>query len=242
LRSRNHDTRFSRTRTSRRETHVETDNGTANFIAIDQHTNKIYVSQYWDGTVWVIDGDSDQVVGVINGVGVAAAPDDCYLPANNDDCTNQYSGLDHIAVDETLRRAYVLGTNDGRFVTIDTEKNQVISTKFIGSNQYDAAVNPFTHTVYSISDLFDTLAVIDGKTDRPVAENILVGSPPSPPGCLTSTTGCTNYGDLPQSIAVNPTTGKIYVADPGDTFSNPEAVSHIVILKAREGHPWVSPW
>jgi DNA-binding beta-propeller fold protein YncE len=200
----------------------------ATFLAINQRTNTIYATQYWDGTVWAIDGDTDQVVNTITGVGQPAVPDNCYLPANNN-CTNQSSGLDHIAVDELFDRAYVVGTNDGRFVTIDTKKNKVIDTKFIGTNQYNVAVNPFTHAVYSFSDLGATLIVIDGKTDQLVAMNIPIGNPPS----------ATSIGDLPQGIAVNPFTGKIYVADFGDISSSPEAVSKIVVLKATGEESWV---
>jgi DNA-binding beta-propeller fold protein YncE len=200
----------------------------ATFLAINQRTNTIYATQYWDGTVWAIDGDTDQVVNTITGVGQPAVPDDCYLPANND-CTNQSSGLDHIAVDEILNRAYVVGTNDSRFVTIDTKKNKVIDTKIMSINQYNVAVNSFTHAVYSLSDLGDALDVIDGTTGKLVAQDILVGSQPTN----------NSIGDLPQGIAVNPFTGKIYVADYGNFISNPEVVSQIVVLKAGEGYPWV---
>ena len=82
----------------------------ANFLAINQRTNKIYASQYWDGTVWVIDGDSDEVVNVINGVGQPAVPDDCYLgPQGEAGCTNISSGLDHVAVDAENDRVFVGG-------------------------------------------------------------------------------------------------------------------------------------
>lgn len=202
----------------------------ATYLAINQRTNTIYASQYWDGTVWAIDGDSDQVVHTITGAGQPAVPDDCYLPANND-CTNQSSGLDHVAVDEDLNRVYVVGTNDGRFVTIDSRINKVIDTKFIGTNQYNVAADSFSHAVYSFSDLTDTLAIIDGTTDRLVTDNILIGNQPSPPGCLSGAVACTSIGDLPQGIAVNPVTRKIYIAEFGNLI-DPQAVSQIVVLKA----------
>ena len=202
----------------------------ATYLAINQRTNTIYASQYWDGTVWAIDGDSDQVVHTITGAGQPAVPDDCYLPANND-CTNQSSGLDHVAVDEDLNRVYVVGTNDGRFVTIDSRINKVIDTKFIGTNQYNVAADSFSHAVYSFSDLTDTLAIIDGTTDKLVTDNILIGNQPSPPGCLSGAVACTSIGDLPQGIAVNPVTRKIYIAEFGNLI-DPQAVSQIVVLKA----------
>ena len=202
----------------------------ATFLAINQRTNTIYASQYWDGTVWAIDGDSDQVVHTITGAGQPAVPDDCYLPANND-CTNQSSGLDHVAVDEDLNRVYVVGTNDGRFVTIDSRTNKVIDTKFIGTNQYNVAADSFSHAVYSFSDLTDTLAIIDGTTDKLVTDNILIGNQPSPPGCLSGSSPCTSIGDLPSGIAVNPVTRKIYIAEYGNLI-DPQAISQIVVLKA----------
>jgi DNA-binding beta-propeller fold protein YncE len=190
--------------------------------------------------VSVINGDTDQVAATITGVGQPAIPDGCYLPGGT--CTNDigrippvYSGLDGIAVDEDTNRVYVAGTNDGRFVTIDGNTNTVINTQFIGTNQFNVAVNPLSHVVYSVSDLDSTLAVVDGKTGNPITKNIPVGSPAAPAGCAQSPPfACTTLGSFALGIAFNPNTGKLYVVDFGDFFHEP-AVSTVVVLKTFGG-------
>jgi YVTN family beta-propeller protein len=176
-------------------------------LAIDQRTNRIYTSNAWDGTVWVIDGYADKVIDKIPGVGIAAEPANCYLTGDN--CTVNPSFLVGVAVDETLDRLYVAG-EDGRVVVIDTQRDRILQT-YTNIPAFNLTVDPRTHAVYVIDDLSATLSVIDGLKNELIATNISVGEGLSMP---TFT--------LPQTVTVNPANGKIYVSDFG--FSGPDQV------------------
>jgi YVTN family beta-propeller protein len=189
-----------------------------NQIAIDQSTNTLYVTQYWEGTLWVIDGDADALRGIISGTGLPAEPEGCWLISPSvPPCEKQHQGSneDGLAIDETLHRIYVFNSLDGMVATVDTTTDTVIQTRRIGTNQFSGAVNPATHAVYTTSDALGTLAVIDGLSDKVIARNIPVTGP----------------NDLPGLVAVNPVNGKIYVVDFGDVTNFPNVPSHIDILQ-----------
>ena len=200
----------------------------AGFLAIDQWTNTIYADHYWDASVSVINGPTDTVTGEIPGVGTPASPDDCYLSST---CTTESSGLDGLAVDPELNRLYVVGTNDGSFVTIDTRTKKVLATQRIGGNLFNVAVDPITHRIYAISDLGATMAVIDGSSGRVLDTGIAVGVPPAPPSCDESIEECT-VGGLPQGVTVDGLTGRIFVGDYGD-ITTPDPLGEVVVLEGR---------
>ncbi len=169
-------------------------------LTINQRTNKIYISNAWNGTVWVINGDTDQVEDVISGVGIPESPPGCHVTGN---CVVGGSGLNGVAVDEQLERLYVAG-EDGRVVTIDTKTNKILSIKH-NIPAFQITVNPVNHAVYVIDDISATLSLIDGVSDKLVARNISVGV-----GLGSSTEFIS-----PQNITVDPKSGRIYVADFG---------------------------
>jgi YVTN family beta-propeller protein len=204
---------------------IPTDN--AGWLAINQRTNKIYAPQYWDGTVWVIDGDTDKVVKIIQGVGLPSVPLGCYdgpdgMTDTSHTCATQSSGLDGVAVDEVNNRIYVVGTNDNRLVTIDGNTDKVINIQYIknttGFGLLQVAVNPLTNTVYTIDDAITTdgiVTVVDGNTNQ------ITDSVPTAP-----------YANL-YGVAVNPRTGIIYVVGDGDQFTaNP--VSSLYVLEPTQ--------
>jgi len=195
----------------------------ASNVAINQSTNTIYVTQYSDGTVWIIDGLSDQVVDIIRDVGLPAQPPDCYLETGGPNaCLQMSSGLTKIAIDETLNRTYVLGQYDGRVVSIDGKTNKVIGAQFINPGDYSLSVDPKTHTVFVDNFAMPALWVLDGQTggvSGVVNFNSLF--------CNTANTSCYDQTDL-KSVVVNPTTGDIFVLDQGDL--NPQKTSLLYIV------------
>jgi len=199
----------------------------AGFMTIDQRTDTIYADHYWDASVSVIDGATGTVTAEIDGVGSPAVPNDCYL---TDTCNAEGSGLDGLAVDSDLHHLYVVGTNDGSLVTIDTRTNQVVRTQTIGGNLFNVAVDPWTHRVYTISDLGATMAVVDGQSGKVLATGIPVGPAPSPPDCQTD---CT-IGGLPQGLTVDGLTGRIYVGDYGD-ITTADPLGEVVVFDGRAG-------
>ena len=202
----------------------------AGFLAIDQRTNTIYADHYWGASVSVIDGATDKVTAEIPGVGSPAVPEDCYLTST---CTSEGSGLDGLAVDSELHHLYIVGTNDGSFVAIDTRTKKVLASQKIGGNLFNVAVDPMTHRVYAISDLGATMAVVDGRSGHVLGTDIPVGTPPAPPSCNEAVEECT-IGGLPQGITVDERTGRIYVGDYGD-ITTPDPLAEVVVLDGR-GH------
>ncbi len=196
----------------------------ASNVAIDQATNTIYVSQYSDGTVWVIDGATDRLVRIISDVGLPALPLGCYrLKDSPNSCLQMSSGLTKIAVDEGLGRIYVLGQYDGRVVTIDSKTNRVIGAQYINAGDYGLAVDPRTHTVFADNFFTPALCVLDGQSGKigsVVNFNSLF--------CNTAGTSCYDQTDL-KSVTVNPATGGIYVLDQGDL--NPKGTSLLYLVK-----------
>jgi len=172
----------------------------ASQVAIDTATNKIYISQYWEGTVWVVDGNTNLLDYIINNVGQRAEPEGCWLEITQQNCyINASSELDGITVDETLHRAYAFGDADGVVSTIDTTKNLVINSIHIDGSQFNGAVNTNNNTLYTIGSIYAFLALVDGQTGNLITKDI-------PDGDNTSV-----YGDISGGVAVNPVNGKIYV-------------------------------
>jgi len=192
-------------------------------VAINQSTNTIYVSQYSEGTVWVIDGATDRRVGVIANVSLPALPPGCYQAAGGpNSCLQMSSGLTKIAIDEALNRIYVLGQYDGSVVTIDGRTNRVIGEQFINSGGYSMAVNPNTHAVFADNFFTPALWALDGQSGS-VGSVVNFNSL----GCNTDFTTCYDQTDL-KSVTVNPATGSIYILDQGDL--NPQNTSLLYIV------------
>ena len=195
-------------------------------VAINQRTNTIYVSQFSEGTVWVIDGATDRKIGVIGAVGGPARPAGCYQSAGGPNtCLQMSSGLTKIAIDEELNRVYVLGQNDGRVVTIDGETNAVLGVDYVQPDDYGLAVDPTTHTVFVSNFATPALWLFDGRTGR-LGSVVNFNSRL----CDTAQTPCFDQIDL-KSVTVNPTTGRVFVLDQGDL--NPQNTSQVFLIDAK---------
>jgi YVTN family beta-propeller protein len=197
-------------------------------VAINQRTNTIYVSQFSEGTVWVIDGATDRKIGVIGGVGQSASPAGCYQSAGGPNtCLQMSSGLTKVAIDEELNRIYVLGQNDGRVVTIDGETNTVLGVDYVQPADYGLAVDPKTHTVFVSNFATPALWLFDGRTGR-LGSVVNLNSRL----CDTAQTPCFDQIDL-KSVTVNPVTGRVFALDQGDL--NPQNTSQVFMVDAKGG-------
>ena len=196
-----------------------------NFIAINEHTNTVYVDNYDDATLEVVDSSTDQIVHTIS-VGPAAFPDDCY---ETDSCTVNPAGPDGIAVNTLTNRVYVNNVITGTLVTVDGHTNQVISTVQQLPGQFWSAVDEATNRVYSTNFAESTVSVLDGRTNT-VLGTIKIGDGFSPEGCFTDQSTCTSFGASSSSLAFSPFTGKIYVPNFG--------INTVTVLSTRASWSW----
>ena len=185
-------------------------------VGVNPSTNKVYVSNFKDGTVSVIEGSTDTVSKTV-GVG-----------------NNPWS----VDANPTTNKIYVSNCDDNTVSVIDGSTDTVSSTIRVGDRPYGVGVNPTTNKIYVANYYGDTVSVIDGSTDT-VSTTVPVGTWPSGVGVNPTTnkiyvanskdgtvsvidgstdtvSSTVNVGKDPEGVAVNPTTNKIYVADYGD--------------------------
>lgn len=194
---------------------VTTGVGSARFsakVAVNQKTGNVYVTDWDDGTVTVLDGSGN----LLSTITLAARP----------------LG---VAVDPTANRIYV--ANGNSISVIDGAINSVIGA-IVDPNLTSpvaVAVNPTTNTIY-VAQGSNSLAVIDGVTNS-VTATIAVGASAAAvavdaqtnfiyvanAGNVTVIDGATNATTTltdpkavnPVAVAVNSTANKIYVANSG---------------------------
>jgi DNA-binding beta-propeller fold protein YncE len=129
-----------------------------------------------------------------------------------------------IAVNSFTDRIYTLDEPSNQITEIDGVTNTTTAIP-LGSNPQQSlygalAINPFTNKIYAVGVTNNNLFVIDGATRS-------VGLVPT--------------GAFPYAVAVNPYTGKIYVANYGDGIHNStvtvvDGVTLGVVHPSRTGH------
>lgn len=125
------------------------------YLAADEETNRIYVSNQFDDTVSVIDGVTNTVTATVK---VGRYPNG-------------------IAVNSKTNTIYVANLNSESLSIIDGATLKA-STLWLGPNPAKVAVNPFTNRVYvTLEDEDGSLSVIDGKKRKVVAS---IPLPPYP--------------------------------------------------------------
>ena len=187
-------------------------------------TNKIYVPntcgndpscQTANGTVSVIDGTSNTVIGTIS---IGSAPHGAAVnPVTNKIYVPNFCGNDGSCT-----------THSGTVTVIDGVSNTVVATVNVGNGPYQVAVNSVTNRVYvtntcgssSCSTFGATVSVIDGVTNTVIA------------------TVNTDYN--PSAPVVDSVTNKIYVAnqcgnDP--TCGSPHAAGTVTVIDGATNNP-----
>ena len=188
-------------------------------IAVDQVTDTIYVSEDSGSgpAVAVIDGNTDSVTATIllpggsaiaSGVAVDSSTDTIYVSeqagvAVIDGSTNSVTttvSTDNdqpfaLAVDETTDVIWVAGADNNDVLAISGTSNSVIRTIAVGSatgGVVSVAVDTVTDTVYT-GTFNDEVAAINGAT-----------------GIISATI---TTASTPDSIAVDPDSGTVFVSD-----------------------------
>ncbi len=123
------------------------------YLAVNQTTNRIYVSNFLSSSVSVIDGSTNTVVATI-----PVATDPSFIDVNS--ATN---------------KVYVSNINS--VSVIDGGNDTVVATITDVSSPFGVAVDSVTNRVYVANSAANDVAVIDGASDT-VVETIPVGKNP----------------------------------------------------------------
>jgi len=190
-------------------------------IAVNENTNRIYVTNYLEDTVSVIDGSTNTVIATVPvilaplGVSVNPITNRIYVANHNsgsplsviDGSTNSviaqvpvYINATGVTVNPNTNRIYV--TVSGQVDVIDGSSDTVVSTILpvnpgLGPNG-GIVVNPTNNLIYVI-DGNSLIQVIDGNTNTHIT-NIL---------------GVVSQSNNPFGIALNSDTNRIYVPSAG---------------------------
>jgi YVTN family beta-propeller protein len=222
-------------------------------VAVNTMTNLVYVANFQDSTVSVIQGTTGTqncpsscltvvaTVGVGHlPIGVAANPitNRIYVTGNFDNTVSIIDGAKNtrvssipvglrpvgIAVDPLTNRIYVANSRDNTVSVIDGANNAVIATIRVGHAPNGVAVNPKSDNVFVTNANDGTVSVIDGATNT-----------------VTSTIG---VGRSPLGVAVNPKTHRVFVTNFLDntvsTFADPadqDLITVPVRICAVQGSP-----
>jgi len=141
-------------------------------VAVNTMTNRVYVAGLDSDTVTVIDGGSDTILAGVNVGGGSAGS---------------------VAVNPNTNRIYV-GTN-GAVAVLDGNTNTVLASipTSSGYSMYGAAVNGAQNQIYVTIQGLNTLAIIDGASNK-VVRTLAVGN-------------------APLGVDSNPNTNRAYVAN-----------------------------
>ncbi len=211
-------------------------------LAVNPTTNRIYVTNFRNDTISVINGTTNKIDDSISidGSGFKSAPygiavnpttGNVYVANYEDNTTSVIDGKTNtvianntpvginpqsIDVNPTTGNVYVANFNSNTTSVIDGKTNTVITNISVGKGPSGVAVNPTTGNVYVANYNDDTTSVIDGKTNT-VITNISVGKGPS-------------------DVAVNPTNGVMYVTnDLSNTTSVINGTTNKVIVNIPVG-------
>ena len=185
-------------------------------VAVDPGSHTVYVANYSDNTISVINGGTNTVTATI--------------PVGH--------GPYFMAVDPGSHTVYVANTNGPSVSVINGGTNTVTATISVGDYPFSVAVDPGSHTVYVTN--FDTtrVFVINGSTNT-VTTSILVGNwhggVAVDPG--SHTVYVANYGDNSVSVingSTNTVTATIPVGGPGAVAVDPG--SHTVYVANPTGN------
>jgi large repetitive protein len=200
---------------------VITVGGNPFYDAVNPLTNQIYVANYVDSSMSVINGANNSVNTVPATIGpygaaVNPATGNVYItsPIVNEVLVFSASGTlittiadpsfdepTGVAVNPATNMIYVAngGCTCGNTVSvINGSTNTVVAVVPVGGGPFAVAVNSVTNRIYVTNCDDGTISVINGATNTVIGPAIPDGNPP---------------GSSPQGIAVNPVTNKIYVTD-----------------------------
>lgn len=182
-------------------------------ITANMHTNAIYVTSISSDFVAVIDGNSDNIVDLIE---VEAAPrdvtfnsitDKVYVINRDSDSVSVIDSFSNkvikthkvgykprgIAIDENKNFVYVANRDSNSMTVIDENADKIISNIEVGKGPQGIAVDQKTGMVFVANTLANSVSIIDSHLNKVVAE--------------------VPVGLSPTSVAVNSRIGRVYVTN-----------------------------
>jgi YVTN family beta-propeller protein len=178
-------------------------------LAVNEATNKIYVTYTYSDSVTVIDGDTNTAQSLKTGSadGIAIDPDSntlfliTYEDANIrivNAATGEISKvrvgphLWGIAFDKSLKTLFLAHTGTADIVALN-EQTHAVNTIPVGAIPCAVAINPVTQMIYAVNYGDETVSAIDARKDRVVAT--------------------LEVGRHPQAVAVDAVHNRVYVAN-----------------------------
>ncbi len=207
-------------------------------VAVNSVTNRIYISHFPGGIVSVIDGENNTVIAEIE---------------INDAKDSHQSAAQGLEVNVSENHIYVADEKGSTIAVISGESNQVIDIIKIEHPPFNLALNHLTNLVYATSQQSRTVSVVDVGL-RQIFANVNAGGSSSVPevnpsinrvyvtnpGCNkvriidgvdNQVIGAIDMESGPVAIAVNPVTNLVYIGawktdgivahDDGSTILNP---------------------
>jgi len=217
------------------------------FVAVNQVTNRVYVSNLLSNNVSVIDGSTNQVIATV--------------PVGN--------SPEVLEVNSGINMIYVANVGSGTVSVVDGASNTVTATILLGSSSapIGVAVDSTRNLIYAANSGLGTVSVIDGKTNT-VTATVQEGSTPAGirvdsasnliyvanfgSGTVSVISGAdftvTNTFTLPSSadplfIALEPIANRLYITDAGNEVVDVLDASSGALLKTINGGrvPFKSP-
>jgi YVTN family beta-propeller protein len=187
--------------------------GSADAIAVDSTSNKVYLLGYESSHLTVLQGDdsvSQKSAGAMHlwGMALDEAAGKLYVTRiSNGDVVAMDTQSDKIApmatgrfpcavaVNAKTSMVYVANCFDDSVTVIDGGKNRVVATVKVGSHPQAVAVDPETNLIYVANTHGDSVSVIDGGNNKVMAT--------------------VPAGTHPYAMAVDPGSSILYVANLG---------------------------
>ena len=180
-------------------------------VAVNQQTNLVYVTNFRNGTVSVIDGDSNDMIDFFKagktpfGLGINEKTNMIYVGAEYNNTLYVINGFTNtiedsieikepydIAVDPNTNMVYVTSDGSKSVYAINGNTNKIVKT-FEVSDPCGIAVNTETDMIYVTSESTNKVHVIDSKKNEIV--------------------GIIDVSESPRGVIANPTTNMIYVTN-----------------------------